>query len=338
MRSRRLGKTNIMVSEIGFGGIPIQRISQDEVNAIIKACHAQGVRFVDSARGYTTSEAMLGIALEGLRQDFVIATKTMARDYDSMKKDIETSLENLRTDYIDLYQCHFIRNQEQYDLLLNTGGYEALLEAKAAGKIGHIGVTSHSADFLYSIVGEGMFETVQFPYNLLETQGEALFNKCKDLDIGVIAMKPAAGGAIPNVALSLKFILNHPAMTVAIPGMDSLEQVAVNGAVGSQRLMLTPAEELEIKRIREALGSQFCRRCGYCLPCPAGIDIPNQFLLEGYLSRYQLPDWAIMRYEGQVKKASDCVKCGVCENRCPYDLPIRNMLDHVTTKMKQARV
>lgn len=333
MRSRRLGRTNLMVSEIGFGGIPIQRISQEEVNDIIKACHSQGVRFVDSARGYTTSEVMLGIALEGLRQDFVIATKTMARDYESMKKDIETSLENFRTDYIDLYQCHFVRNQEQYDLLLKSGGYEALQEAKAAGKIGHIGVTSHSADFLLSIVGEEKFETVQFPYNLLETQGDALFNACKALDIGVIAMKPAAGGAISNVRLSLKFILNHPAMTVAIPGMDSLEQVSLNAAVGSDRLMLTPAEELEIQSIRENLGGKFCRRCGYCLPCPAGIDIPNQFLLEGYLSRYQLPDWAIMRYEAQVKKASDCVKCGICESRCPYDLPIRDMLDHVSQKM-----
>lgn len=337
MRSRRLGKTNLMVSEIGFGGIPIQRITQEEVNAIMKECHAKGVRFVDSARGYTTSEVMLGIALEGLRKDFVIATKTMARDYESMKKDIETSLENLRTDHIDLYQCHFVRNQEQYDLLMQTGGYEALLEAKAAGKIRHIGVTSHSADFLYSIIGEEKFETVQFPYNLLETQGDSLFRKCKDLDIGVIAMKPAAGGAIPNVALSLKFILNHPAMTVAIPGMDGLDQVEINASVGSQRLMLTPAEEEEINQIREALGSKFCRRCGYCLPCPAGIDIPNQFLLEGYLSRYNLPDWAIMRYDAQAKKSSDCVKCGVCESRCPYDLPIRDMLDHVTNRMDTTR-
>lgn len=338
MRSRRLGKTNLMVSEIGFGGIPIQRISQEEVNAIIRECHRQGVRFIDSARGYTTSEVMLGVALEGLRKDFVIATKTMARDYESMKKDIETSLENFKTDYIDLYQCHFIRNQEQYDLLLNNGGYEALLEAKSAGKIGHIGVTSHSADFLNSIIGEEKFETVQFPYNLLETQGDALFNKCKDLDIGVIAMKPAAGGAIPNVALSLKFILNHRAMSVAIPGMDSLEQVSLNAAIGSERLMLTPAEEAEMETIRENLGNKFCRRCGYCLPCPGGIDIPNQFLLEGYLSRYNLPDWAIMRYEAQVKKASDCVKCGVCESRCPYDLPIRDMLKHVSERMNQASI
>lgn len=333
MRERRLGKTNLMVSEIGFGGIPIQRVSQEVSTEIIHACHKAGVRFIDTARGYSNSEELIGNALKGIRKDFILATKSPAKDYDSMKKDIETSLKMLQTDYIDLYQCHFVRNRDMYDQLMNTGGYQALVEAKAEGKIGHIGITSHSADFLLTVVEEGKFETVQFPYNLLETQGEQLFELCKKLDIGVIAMKPAAGGAIPNVPLSLKFILNNPALCVAIPGMDGLEQVGVNAGVGSERLMITPAEQAEIEKIRTNMASGFCRRCGYCLPCPQGIDIPNQFLLEGYLSRYDLPDWAYVRYDAQVKNASDCVHCGVCETRCPYDLPIRDMLDKVVIKM-----
>lgn len=335
MRLRRLGKTDLMVSEIGFGGIPIQRVSQEETTAIIKACHEAGVRFVDTAKGYTNSEEMLGNALKGIREDFVIATKSLSRDYESMKRDIESSLVMLQTDYIDLYQCHFIRNQEQYDLLMTNGGYRALVEAKEAGKIGHIGVTSHSADFLLSIVEKGEFETVQFPYNLLETQAKELFDLCGQLDIGVIAMKPAAGGALPNVPLSLKFILNHPSMTLAIPGMDSLDQVGVNAAVGKNSLEITAEEQAEIDDIRTKMGNSFCRRCGYCLPCPQGIDIPNQFLLEGYLSRYSLPEWSHVRYDAQVKKASDCVACGVCETRCPYDLPIIEMLSTVVEKMKR---
>lgn len=335
MRLRRLGKTELMVSEIGFGGIPIQRVSQEESTAIIHACHQAGVRFIDTARGYSNSEELIGHALKGIRQDFVLATKSPAKDYETMKNDIETSLKMLQTDYIDLYQCHFVRNQEMYDALMNTGGYQALLEAKAEGKIGHIGITSHSADFLLTVVEEGKFETVQFPYNLLETQGESLFELCKKLDMGVIAMKPAAGGALPNIGLSLKFILNNPALTLAIPGMDSLEQVDINAAVGRERLMITPAEEAEILRIRNEMGNAFCRRCSYCLPCPQGIDIPNQFLLEGYLSRYDLPSWAYVRYDAQGKKASDCVHCGICETRCPYDLPIRDMLDQVDVKMNQ---
>lgn len=335
MRLRRLGKTELMVSEIGFGGIPIQRVSQEETNNIIKACHEAGVRFIDTARGYTNSEEMLGHALKGIRQDFVLATKTMARDYEGMKNDIETSLRLLQTDYIDLYQCHNIRTQEQYDLLMNAGGYKALLEAKAAGKIGHIGVTSHSADFLLTIVEKEEFETVQFPYNLIEVQANELFNLCGKLDMGVIAMKPAAGGALPNVALSLKFILNHPCMTAAIPGMDSVAQVAINAAVGSASLEIAADEQKEIEDLRASMGNKFCRRCGYCLPCPEGIDIPSQFLFEGYLTRYNLPEWSYGRYEAQAKKASDCVQCGICETRCPYDLPIRDMLKNVVDKMKR---
>lgn len=339
MRLRRLGKTELMVSEIGFGGIPIQRVTQDETTAIIKACHEAGVKFIDTARGYTNSEEMLGVALKGLRQEFILATKTMARTYEAMKSDIETSLKNLQTDYIDLYQCHNIKSQDQYDLLMDpdNGGYKALLEAKAAGKIGHIGVTSHSADFLSTVIEKEEFESVQFPYNLLETQGTELFITCKRLDIGVIAMKPAAGGALPNVALSLKFILNHPAMTVAIPGMDSVKQVGLNAAIGREDLDLTASEQAEIEETRGKMGNAFCRRCGYCLPCPEGIDIPSQFLFEGYLSRYDLPDWAISRYDAQSKNASDCVKCGVCETRCPYDLPIRDMLVNVVEKMASCR-
>ena len=335
MRLRRLGKTELMVSEIGFGGIPIQRVTQEETNQIILACHEAGVRFIDTARGYTNSEELLGNALKGMRQDFILASKTMARDYEGMKNDIETSLRLLQTDYIDLYQCHNIRTQEQYDLLMNTGGYQAMLEAKAAGKIRHIGVTSHSADFLMTIVDKGEFETVQFPYNLVETQATALFDRCKELDMGVIAMKPAAGGALSNVNLSLKFILNHPAMIVPIPGMDSVAQVGLNAAVGCESLVITAEEQATIDEIRETMGSKFCRRCGYCLPCPEGIDIPSQFLFEGYLSRYNLPEWAYGRYEAQAKNASNCVQCGICETRCPYDLPIREMLKNVVEKMKR---
>lgn len=335
MRLRRLGKTELMVSEIGFGGIPIQRVTQEETNAIIKACHEAGVRFIDTARGYTNSEELLGNALKGLRQDFILATKTMSRDYEGMKKDIDTSLRLLQTDYIDLYQCHNIRTQEQYDLLMNTGGYRALQEAKAEGKIRHIGVTSHSADFLMTIVDKGEFETVQFPYNLIETQATTLFDRCHALDMGVIAMKPAAGGALPDVSLSLKFILNHPAMTVAIPGMDSVEQVGLNAAVGCNALEIRADEQAAIDELRATMGNKFCRRCGYCLPCPEGIDIPSQFLFEGYLSRYNLPEWSYGRYEAQAKNASHCVQCGVCETRCPYDLPIRDMLKNVVEKMKR---
>ena len=331
---RELGKTGLKIVPIGFGGIPIQRLNQDLVNEIVNQMIVEGVNFIDTARAYTTSEQMIGNALEGgKREQFILATKSMSREYESMKRDIEMSLVQLKTDYIDLYQCHLVKDLEQYQLIMSeNGAYRALLEAKAEGKIGHIGLTAHSADFLKQVIHEMPFETLQFPYNLVEKQGEPVFEIAHQRGIGVIVMKPIAGGAIQNGALSLKFILQNPNVTVAIPGMDEVEQVTKNMAVLSDYDQFSESESTELAEIVAALGDAFCRRCGYCLPCPQGIDIPSQFLIEGYLTRYNLADWAIVRYNSLAVKADACVSCGICETKCPYNLPIRKMLRNVLTQ------
>jgi len=331
---RELGKTGLKIVPIGFGGIPIQRLNQDLVNEIVNQMIVEGVNFIDTARAYTTSEQMIGNALEGgKREQFILATKSMSREYESMKRDIELSLEQLKTDYIDLYQCHLVKDLEQYQLIMSeNGAYRALLEAKAEGKIGHIGLTAHSADFLKQVIHEMPFETLQFPYNLVEKQGEPVFEIAHQRGIGVIVMKPIAGGAIQNGALSLKFILQNPNVTVAIPGMDEVEQVTKNMAVLSDYEQFSESESVELAETVAALGDAFCRRCGYCLPCPQGIDIPSQFLIEGYLTRYNLADWAIVRYNSLAVKADACVSCGICETKCPYNLPIRKMLRNVLTQ------
>ena len=331
---RELGKTGLKIVPIGFGGIPIQRLNQDLVNEIVNQMIVEGVNFIDTARAYTTSEQMIGNALEGgKREQFILATKSMSREYESMKRDIEMSLVQLKTDYIDLYQCHLVKDLEQYQLIMSeNGAYRALLEAKAEGKIGHIGLTAHSADFLKQVIHEMPFETLQFPYNLVEKQGEPVFEIAHQRGIGVIVMKPIAGGAIQNGALSLKFILQNPNVTVAIPGLDEVEQVTKNMAVLSDYDQFSESESTELAEIVAALGDAFCRRCGYCLPCPQGIDIPSQFLIEGYLTRYNLADWAIVRYNSLAVKADACVSCGICETKCPYNLPIRKMLRNVLTQ------
>lgn len=338
--TRKLGKTGLDVVPIGFGGIPIQRLEQEVVNDIIDKMIQEGVNFIDTARGYTTSEEMIGKALEGnKRKHFILATKSMARDYVEMKSDIETSLKLLNTDCIDLYQCHLVKDMQQYEAIMSdNGAYKALLEAKAEGKVKHIGITAHSVDFMMQIVQQMPFETLQFPYNLVERQGEPLFQLASEREIGVIVMKPIAGGAITNGELSLKFIMNNPHVTVAIPGLDQVEQVNKNASVLKHGFELTEIEKQEIEEISRSLGETFCRRCGYCLPCPQGIDIPTQFLLEGYLTRYNLSDWAITRYGAQPIKASDCVSCGICESKCPYDLPIRKMLVNVVTQFQKKSV
>ena len=338
MTHRTLGKTGMSLLPIGFGGIPIQRINTSEVKLIIDEMLSQGINFIDTARGYTVSESYLGEALvNGKREQFFIATKSPAKDYEAMKLDIQTSLSQLKTDYIDLYQCHLVKDQTQSDQIMGPGGaYEALIEAKSQGLIRHIGITSHNVDLLLDVVDDMPFETLQFPYNIIERQAEGLFERANRRGIGVIVMKPLAGGALDQAELSLKFILTNPHVSVVIPGMDRVEQVVQNVSVLKKSLELSKTEVDEIEKIRLELGDTFCRRCGYCLPCVKGIDIPTQFILEGYLTRYNLTEWAQGRYEAQAIKASDCIDCGQCEPKCPYNLPIRKMLKNVSDQFQRA--
>lgn len=331
MQYRILGKTGLRVSHIGFGGIPIQRIDAEGTKELIRYLHTAGVNYIDTARSYTVSEEYLGYALEGIRKDFVLATKSMARTKDAMQSDIETSLRNLRTDYIDLYQVHNPSAADLATVMAPGGALEALMEAKAAGKIGHIGITLHPVELFKEAVDLSWAETIMFPYNLVETQAEDLIRVCAERNIGFVDMKPLAGGAIDDATLALRFIAANPNVTVVIPGMATVEEAKQNIEAVDNTAPLSEAELAKIQEIRNDLGTQFCRRCNYCAPCTAGISIYTQFLLEGYYTRYNLKDWARARYDAQQKNASDCIGCGVCEDRCPYSLPIRDMMQKVAT-------
>ncbi len=321
-----LGKTGLRVSRMGFGGIPIQKTDAKVTRALMEELVAHGLNYIDTARGYTVSEAYLGEALEGLRDKFVLATKSMARTREAMAADIETSLKNLRTDHIDLYQVHNPSMADLEKVCAPGGALEALLEAKAAGKIGHIGLTAHMASVFEKGLSLDWVETVMFPYNIVETQGEALMRRAKEQGVGFICMKPLAGGALENATLAMRFIARNEDVSVVIPGMCDVREVRENLAAMENTAPLSEAELSEIQTIREELGTQFCRRCNYCQPCTAGISMSGIFVLEGYLNRYGLGDWAHARYAALEKKAGDCLGCGVCETRCPYQLPIREML------------
>lgn len=332
MEYRTLGKTGLTVSRMGFGGIPIQRIDEAGTRILMDKLAAAGVNYIDTARGYTVSESYLGAALEGRRDKFILATKSMARDKASMARDIEVSLGNLRTSYIDLYQVHNPSMAQLEQVIAPGGALEALLEAKAAGKIGHLGLTAHSREVFARALELPWVETVMFPYNIVETQGEDLIAACREKNVGFICMKPLAGGAIEDAETALRFIGANPAVTVVIPGMAEPREVDQNLAALSDASPLTGEEMDKIRAIRDSLGTQFCRRCNYCAPCTAGISIPNVFLMEGYLTRYGLESWARTRYSGMDKTASDCVGCGLCETRCPYHLPIREMMKKAAGK------
>ena len=326
MEYRVLGKTGLKVSCMGFGGIPIQRIDAEGTKKLMHRLVEEGVNYIDTARGYTVSEEYLGYALEGIRDRFILATKSMARSRDAMAADIEKSLHNLKTDYIDLYQVHN-PSMEQLDAVIGqNGALEALMEAKAAGRIGHIGLTAHSAAVFERALELDWVETIMFPYNIVENQGEALIRRCTEKNVGFIAMKPLAGGAIEDASLALRYVCANPDVTVAIPGMADPKELEQNLAACSSESPLTEEELQRMEQVKKELGSNFCRRCNYCAPCTVGISIPNVFLFAGYLERYNLEGWARDRYQTLKAKASDCVECGDCETRCPYHLPIREMM------------
>ena len=326
-----LGNTELKVSQVSFGGIPIQRADAANTMAVVDALEARGINFIDTARGYTVSEEYLGAALEGRRDKFIIATKSMSRDAEGMTRDIGISLSNLRTDYIDLYQIHNLPEKD-FDKVFGPGGaYEALCDAKAAGKVRHIGATAHNADVLRRLVEEygDKIETLMFPYNIVETQGHDILAAARKKGIGTIAMKPMAGGNLDDWNLALRFIAAAGVIDVSIPGMGSVEEVHRNAAAADGFSPLTAEELTQCDAIRKELGSEFCRRCGYCAPCTVGIDIPSNFLMSNYRRKYGLSDWAVSRYQGLAHHAGECIGCGACESRCPYELPIRKMLARV---------
>lgn len=330
MEYRILGKTGLRVSAIGFGGIPVQRISKEEAIKVIERAEERGINFIDTARGYGISEMFIGQALKGKREKWIIASKAMVRDKATMKTEIDISLNNLNTEYIDLYQFHNVRTMEDYHKILSDdGAYAALEEAKKLGKIRNIGITSHSLDLLKIAVESGKFDTIMYPYNIVETQAYELFKRANELNIGVIAMKPMAGGALTDGTIAMKFILENKSITTAIPGMASIKEVEENSRVGSSFVPLTQEERENALKDAKDLGDEFCRRCGYCAPCHKGIDIPTMFVIRGYKERYDLATWAEERYSAMKNTAKDCTECGACEGKCPYNLPIRKMLKEV---------
>lgn len=326
MEKRILGKTGIEISRMGFGGIPIQKVDKEEAKILMKKLLECGINYIDTAKGYTVSEEYIGYGLEGIRKHFVLATKSMSRTKDAMAKDIEDSLLKLCTDYIDLYQVHNPSMEQLEQVMAPNGALEALMEAKTAGKIGHLGITAHSTEVFEKALTLDWVETIMFPYNIVETQGEKLIQKCAEQNIGFIAMKPLAGGAIEDATTALRFITANDAVTIVIPGMEDIDKIEENKHACEDQSPLADEELATIAQIRKDLGTNFCRRCNYCAPCTVDINIPGVFLFAGYLKRYNLDEWARSRYATLEQKASDCIFCGACETRCPYNLPIRQML------------
>ena len=326
MRQVALGKTGIMVSAVGFGGIPIIRLNFEEAAVVLRHAVDRGVTFFDTANRYADSEEKMGRAFAGIRDKVVIATKTGQRGAKEAMEELELSLTRLGTDHIDLYQPHQVSKPEEFDALLGPGGaMEALEKAKVQGKIRHVGITSHSLEMARKLVATGLFATIQFPYNIVETESAArLFPEAKAAGMGILVMKPFAGGMLDDGDLALRFLRRSDDL-IALPGCDTVAQVDQAVAVYSGESVWTEADEAKAQAYRDELGSRFCRRCEYCQPCPQGVSITYAMMYRVVAKRMS-PAKAVRFAGATMETVRACVDCGECATRCPYNLPIPEML------------
>jgi predicted aldo/keto reductase-like oxidoreductase len=327
MEKIRLGKTDMMVTKLGYGGIPIQRIAEDEAIAVVKKVIELGITFIDTANAYTNSEERIGKAISGQRERLIIATKTLARTAEGVAEHLDLSLKRLGTDYIDLYQFHNVSNSNTLEQILKPEGPMTIAEKeKGKGRIRHIGVSSHQIDTAIEIVKSDRFETIMFPFNFISDEAAIeLIPLARKHDVGFIAMKSMAGGMIDNASIAFKFFSQFPDV-LPIPGIEKVTEIEEIIRILEAGEEMTEAERQEMQRIKQDVGSTFCRRCEYCQPCTAEIPISTVMQFASIMKR--MPPQRIFtgRIAASLEKAAECVECGDCEERCPYHLPIMEMI------------
>ncbi len=324
MNTVTLGKTGIITNKNGFGALPIQRISEKEAVRLLRKAYDHGITFFDTARWYTDSEHKVGLAFADMRDKIFLATKTGASNAEDFWKDLETSLANLQTDYIDLYQFHNpVFTPKPGD---ESGLYDAALEAKAQGKIRHIGITNHRLAVAHEAIDSGLYETLQFPFCYLATKKDIeLVDKCKKADMGFIAMKALSGGLINNSAAAYAFLAQYDNV---LPIWGVQRETELDEFLSYIQTPPVMTEELAevIRHDREELLGDFCRGCGYCMPCPAGIEINTCARMSLLLRRS--PSAGHLSKEGQemMSKIEGCLHCDQCKRKCPYNLDTPTLL------------
>lgn len=320
-----LGRTGITVNKNGFGALPIQRIGKEAAVKLVRKAYEAGITFFDTARWYTDSEIKLGEAFEGMREKVYIATKTGAKTPEEFWEDLHTSLDNLKTDYIDIYQFH---NPAFCPVPGDGSGlYEAISEAKKQGKVRHIGITNHRLSVAREAVESGLYETLQFPFCYLTGEKElALVEKCKDADMGFIAMKALSGGLITNSAAAYAFQAQYDNV-LPIWGVQRESELEEFISYIENPPVMTEELRALIKRDRAELAGEFCRGCGYCMPCPVGIEINTCARMSLLLRRSPSETQLSAAGQAMMKKIEDCLHCNKCKSKCPYNLDTPALLE-----------
>lgn len=324
MRTVRLGKTEITSPQNAFGALPVQRVSEEYAVMLLTRAFDAGFTFFDTARAYTDSEKKVGMAFSRMRDKVTIATKTAAQTGDALIKDLETSLRTLKTDYIDIYQLHnpsFCPRPGD-----GSGLYEALEKAKAEGKILHIGITAHRPDVAREAVLSGLYETLQFPFCYLATETDTdIVRLCVEQDVGFIAMKGLSGGLLTNSAAAYAWMAQFENV-LPIWGIQRESELAEFIAYMKEPPQMTAEVRSVIERDRAELIGNFCRACGYCMPCPVGIEINNCARMSQLIRRSPSAQHLTEEARAKMMKIEECVNCGSCKSKCPYGLDTPELL------------
>jgi len=321
-----LGSTGITVPKNAFGALPIQRVTEEYAGGLLRKAYDAGVRFFDTANAYTDSEKKIGLALSDVRENLYIATKTGANDVETFWKQLHNSLAMLKTDYIDIYQFHnpaFCPKPGD-----GTGLYEAMLEAKTKGMIRHIGITNHRLAVAREAIESGLYETLQFPFCYLATEKDLeIVKACKEHNMGFIAMKGLSGGLLNHSDLCYAW-LAQPGFEHVLPiwGVQREWELDEFLSYGENPPELTGERLAAIEKDRKELLTDFCRSCGYCLPCTVGIDIPQAARMSQLIRRAPSDSWLSPHWQAEMEKIDSCINCGVCMSRCPYELNTPELL------------
>lgn len=326
MKTMDLGQSGLKVTELGCGGIPIMRVPFEEAEVILRRCFELGIRFFDTAHVYSDSEEKMGAALKPFRSQVILATKVWGKTAGDAEKELAMSFDRLKTEKIDLVQCHNVSNQDDLAKVLGPGGaYEVLDGAKAQGRVRAVGFSSHNPDVAVKAIESGKFVTVQFPFNFIESDPEEkVFPFARERGMGLIAMKPLGGGLLDRADLCFRYLQQYGDV-VPIPGIQSIKEIEEIVGYYEVRRPLSDTDREDMQRILSELGGRFCHRCEYCMPCEQGVQIPKVLLVKSQVRRFSPGQLAVMSKEA-VSSVEQCVECGECVERCPYGLPIPEML------------
>ncbi|MBR0133124.1 MAG: aldo/keto reductase [Lachnospiraceae bacterium] len=323
MKTIRLGKTDIITPQNAFGALPIQRVDKDMAVKILRRAYEGGMTYFDTARAYSDSEEKLGLAFEGMRDKIYIASKTMAETPEKFREDLETSLRLLKTDYLDLYQFHCVKRC--YAPGDGTGMYEEMQKAKEQGKIRYIGITAHKIGIAEEIVKSGLYDALQFPFSYLASDRDiALVKVCAEAGMGFIAMKGLSGGLLTNSGACMAFMSQYDALPIwGIQRMEELEEWL---SFFEKDCVMTSEIRGYIEKDRKELLGEFCRGCGYCMPCSVDIIINQCARMSQMIRRAPSSNWTTDFWKNEMMKIEQCVECGLCRSRCPYELDIPALL------------